>query len=865
MDMNSHPGIFFARAAFSTPGALFLAGMLLAGCGGGDGQDPDPLVEDFGIAYVRRPQVLDNTGTAVQPDIREAESFTPGGDLYYRVLASPSAPERNITGAITQGMGDVKDVEVSYDGTKLLFALRQPDIPNATPADQNKWDIWEYVIPTDTLRRVTLTDNTARAGEDIAPHYLPDGRIIFSSTRQRQSRARLLDDGKTAFSALDEDRNEHAFVLHVMDSDGNNIHQVSFNQSHDLDPMVLGYGLDAGQVVFSRWDNMGGRNTISLYRMNPDGSELQLYYGAHSHATGTNGADVQFLQPREMADGRLMTVMLPFTNSWRGGDLTIIDAGNYLDNTYPTAANQGVLGGPAQADATVNDVHTDNTISPGGRYMSAWPLLDGTNRALVSWSSCRLIENTQIVPCTASRLANPAAVEANPIYGIFIYDMDNDTQIPIVVPQEDFVFADVAAAAPRPPPPVIFDKIPGAGLDQQAFDENVGILDIRSVYDIDGVDTTGIGIAALADPAQAVADDRPARFLRIVKAVGIPDNDTKMVPGTAFGASSGQLMREIVGYVPIQPDGSMKAKVPANVPLAISVLDRNGRRIGARHQNWLQLRPGETLSCTGCHSHASDIPHGQPADPMSRGLPSVYPGAPVTGLPFPNTVSTLWADAGETMAQTLTRIDDTRMLPTMDLFYDDVWTDPNVRVPDTSFSYTYSVLATPAPTTPACQTGWNSLCRTVIHYETHIHPLWSRDRGTATCINCHTSTDAAGMVKVPDGQLDLTDGLDPQVPEHFKAYRELLFQDFAQEIGPTGLQDIMVPGPIDPNTGLPTQVPVPVAPPLNVAGANASPVFFARFAAGGSHDGMLDPDELRLLSEWVDIGAQYYNDPFAVP
>lgn len=868
MNMNALFEISPTRTSLCKLGTLMLTGILLGGCGGGGSQDPDPLVEDFGVAFVRRPLEVDNAGAAVQPDIREIQDFTPGGDLFYRELASPTAQESNITGAITQGMGDVKDVEVSYDGSKLLFAMRQPDIPNATPAEQNKWDIWEYDITDDLLRRVTATDNTAKAGEDIAPHYLPDGRIIFSSTRQRQSRATLLDESKTAFSAVDENRNEPTFVLHVMNNDGSNIYQVSYNQSHDLDPMVLGSGLDSGQVVFSRWDNMGSRNAISLYKMHPDGSELQQYYGAHSHDTGTSGADVHFLQPREASDGRLMTVMLPFTDSWRGGDLVLMDTGNYLDNRFPTALNQGVLGGPAQQSATVNVVHTDNTISPGGRYRSAWPLLDGTNRALVSWSSCRLFENTQIVPCTPAELGNPAAVEANPIYGIFIYDMDNDTQIPVVTPQEGYLFTEVVAAAPRSLPSIIFDKVAGGGLDQQALDEGVGILDIRSVYDQDGVDTTPAGIAALADPAQTVADDRPARFLRIVKAVGIPDNDTKMLQGTAFGASSAQLMREIIGYVPVQPDGSVRVKVPANVPLAISVLDKNGRRIGARHQNWLQLRAGETLSCGGCHDHTTGTPHGQPVNPMSRGLASVYPGSQVTGLPFPNTISTLWTDdVGETMAQTLTRIDPAQLQPTVDVFYDDIWTDEIAagRLMDASFSYTYAALATPAPATGECQTSWNNICRTVIHYEQHIHPLWSRERAGNTCINCHTPTDAAGMLMVPDGQLDLTDGLDPDVTAHFKAYRELLFQDFAQEIGATGLEDIMVPGPIDPNTGLPTQVGVPVAAPMSAAGARSSANFFSRFAVDGTHAGMLEPDELRLLSEWLDIGAQYYNDPFAVP
>ena len=28
------------------------------------------------------------------------------------------------------------------------------------------------------------------------------------------------------------------------------------------------------------------------------------------------------------------------------------------------------------------------------------------------------------------------------------------------------------------------------------------------------------------------------------------------------------------------------------------------------------------------------------------------------------------------------------------------------------------------------------------------------------------------------------------------------------------------------------------------------------------HAGMLSAPELRLLSEWIDIGAQYYNNPF---
>jgi hypothetical protein len=34
---------------------------------------------------------------------------------------------------------------------------------------------------------------------------------------------------------------------------------------------------------------------------------------------------------------------------------------------------------------------------------------------------------------------------------------------------------------------------------------------------------------------------------------------------------------------------------------------------------------------------------------------------------------------------------------------------------------------------------------------------------------------------------------------------------------------------------------------------------------GGTHDGFLTAEELRLVAEWLDIGAQYYNDPSIVP
>ncbi|TCK17062.1 hypothetical protein DFR30_0282 [Thiogranum longum] len=862
--------------------ASLMVAMLLSACGGGESTSsagPDPLVEDFGIAYVRQP--VPEMDTA---DVREPATFQAGGDLIYRDLASPVAKERNITERVTGGMGDVKDVEASFDGSRLLFALRLPDIEGADPEDQPTWNLWEYEIATDTLSRVIASDIIAEEGQDVAPHYLPDNRIIFSSTRQRAAGAILIDEGKPQFAALDEDENEPAMVLHIIDEIRQNITQVSFNQSHDLDPIVL----TNGEIVFSRWDNAGNSSAINLYKMNPDGSQLRLLYGAASHDTGTNGATIQFLQPRELPDGEIAVLIKPFTGNNQGGDIVAIDVNNYVENTQPTSANLGALAGPAQVSRSFGEVRTDDQPSPAGRFNTFYPLWDGTDRALITWSQCRMTDGTLILPCTDQTIADPALLEAPPLYSVYLYDFGDNTQRPVFTPQEGMFYRDVVATQPRTLPTIVFDAVPGVDVDQVLVDENVGILHIASVYDFDSQYNALGGPAAdlsmLADPQQILADQRPARFLRLVKAVSLPDDTIVNLMGANFGPNRSLGMREILGYAPIEPDGSVRVKVPANVPFTISVLDKEGRRIGQRHDNWLQLRAGEVMNCSGCHDPASGMSHGNP-----NAFAPLNTGAPFDGYTFPNTEAAFFADAGDTMAQARTRIDPTALTPSVDIFYDDVWTDEvaSGRLKDTSFSYLYADLdpVVTAPASTNCQSNWNYLCRIIINYETGIHPIWGVDRGPVdTCINCHTNADMAGADRIPDAQLDLTDGISDQNANHFKSYRELLFGDNVQELDAMGnLVDTLVQATdgngnplflLDQNGNqildvngnpIPVMVTIPASPPMSAAGALSSPRFFNIFAPGGTHAGRLTTAELKLIAEWLDIGAQYYNNPFDVP
>ena len=95
----------------------------------------------------------------------------------------------------------------------------------------------------------------------------------------------------------------------------------------------------------------------------------------------------------------------------------------------------------------------------------------------------------------------------------------------------------------------------------------------------------------------------------------------------AFGRA-GNFMREILGYAPIEPDGSVSVRVPANVAFVISVLDANGRRLFPAHRNWLQLRPGEVRRCNGCHESTG-----------SHGRDGTFTAVAWSGAPFPATLA----------------------------------------------------------------------------------------------------------------------------------------------------------------------------------------------------------------------------------
>ncbi len=905
--MRHHP---FSRSPLFPGLALLLAVVSLTGCGGGSATEgPDPGIIDYPIAYVKRPVPVDNNGDPLQADLRDpAADAGMGGDLYIRTRATATASEINVTGTVTGGTGDVRDVDVSFDGTKLVFSLRlAPTNDNPEPT----WNLYEYDIASGSLRPIISTDADRELGDDLAPHYLPDGRIVFASNRQTTAfnlRARegtRNSSGKPAFIALDEARRAKAFTLHVVDSDGSNLHQITFNPSHDLDPLVLA----SGDILYSRWDNASGNDTgFSLYRVSPSGGDEEIVYGAHSHATGTGGATVQFVRPRELPDGSIVVIARPLTGTFGGGDIWRIDVEGHVDNDR---ALGGSRQGGGQRPLSTGLVTTDGSPSPGGRYHDVFPLWDGSGRFLISKGFCQVTLGGQVEPCTPGNLADPTAVEAPPAYAIWMYDPSQQTEKFVVPPEPGMMYTDVVAVQPRRRPSVAVGQTP----DPVLAGDNWGLLHIRSVYDMDGVFFDyGSGIPDLTTMASSTtpAASRPARFLRLVKAVALGDPNAGFpnLNNDAFGPRRNLGMREILGYAPIEPDGSVLMKVPANVPFTLEILDAAGRRIGARHRHWIQVPPGETLECNGCHQHPNDgstpLPHGR----KGAGPASINPGNwNATTL---DTNPNIFFLPGETMAQarynrcivengtcSFSANPTPRVYlaePDFDLDFEDYWFNylSTSGTPNPGIRLAYADLTTSPPLVSDCLDGSvaadkRHLCRIIINYQQHIEPIWSAPRTDAggvdrTCTTCHSTRDAAGNLQVPAGQLNLTDdtsdypGAFVANPNQVDSYRELLFSDNELAVSGNALiyatRDVLDANgnPILDANGQPLQEPIPVSPSMSVNGARAS-YFMEKLTntelnAGRplsgttDHSGWLTEAELKLIAEWLDIGAQYYNNPF---
>ncbi len=145
--------------------------------------------------------------------------------------------------------GCIRDPKVHYNAQKILFAWRR--------ADTHNYHLYE--IDVDGTNVCQLTSGPY---DDYEPEYLPDGGIVFVSTRAR----RWVGCWKTQVG-----------TIHRCDGDGSNIRMLSSNIEHDNTPCVL----PNGKILYMRWEYVD-RSQVEfhhLWTMNPDGTRQEVFYG----------------------------------------------------------------------------------------------------------------------------------------------------------------------------------------------------------------------------------------------------------------------------------------------------------------------------------------------------------------------------------------------------------------------------------------------------------------------------------------------------------------------------------------------------------------------------------------------------------
>ncbi len=848
----------------------------------GSGSDSVTVEGDVPIAYVKRVNTVPMNPT-------DAGEFRSGGDLYVREKSSPSSTEYNITAQVTAGQGDVSRPEVSYDGKKIVFAMRcSANTPcsggSTTPLAQQDltWSIWEYDfskaarLDQGTLRRVMSLTNASR-GDDYDPAYLPGNNgFVFTSRIQDKSSAKSGSapryPGQPGYIALDEYEREGVANLHTMNVDGTNIQQISFNQSHDRSPTVL----QNGRIMYARWDHVAGRNHFSIFTVKPDGTDMFVFYGAHSAGNSR-------LHPREMQDGKVVTDQMPLSGTQEGGALMLLDVLNYSEENTPAKDNVPLNGGQQQATKETMEFGMRG-ISVNGRVTTPYPLWDGSNRVLVAYTPCQVTKKNKVTACaelsdaerarlTESRLQadiNADEIQNNvPVaYSIQMFDMDTQKWRTVVPAVSGFMYKDPVALMGRKEPNIL----PVASATTPGPQREMGTLSVRSVYDTDGLGRMGdavlspsersggvipratggtANIAALKDPTNLAYKNRPARFVRITRAVATPAGSTGM--REAIGETEFE-MQQIVGYADVEPDGSIKIDVPADIPLTLSVTDAQGRAFQS-HTNWLQIRPGEQRTCNGCHS-----PRRGAA--LNSGTLLENP------LNHPNTL--LASAIGETMADTRARNTPSARELKPDINYTDVWaTTTQAATPCTSLRYIGNTLCDGVTPDTANNLATLAPVNGIINYPDHIQPLWERARPAGACVTCHSNP-----VKLDLRRIVSATG-------RFTSYQELLVGDpnIVDGVPQTRIANgaiVVVLGPARINNMASQGDAVGLARKSRLieimSGEEllASPAARTAFPTPGAaapagtpnHATLLNTAEKRLLAEWIDLGAQYYNDPF---
>jgi len=485
----------------------------------------------------------------------------PGGGIYILDGFKTASPRlRCLTDEWPEG--SFLRPDLSYDGTRVLFAYCRyyPDVSKMEKVDKTKlpesafYHVYEMNIDGTGLRQLTHGRY-----DDFDPRYLPNGDIVFLSTRKgvfpqctKANTAGTLEQtlpDSYVRCGGDNLRPCAIFTLHAMDANGGDIRPISAFESFEYTPSVA----EDGCILYTRWDYIDRFNGhfFSLWSVNQDGTNPQLVYGNYTVKPQA------VLEACSVPNSAKILFTAAAHHSTVGGSLVLLDRSR--GNEYEAPLTRLTPEVPFPETEAWHNTY----------YANPYPLSE--DFYLVAWSTRKLPPHAGSTQVTD---------DSNPANALGLYLCDRFGNLELLYRDERISSMYPIPIRPRKKPPTRSTEVDWDGAQE-------GSLFVQDIYR---------GLTGIA----------PGTVKRL-RIVAVPPKVQPHMNQPCIGVSAEDPGKYVLGTVPVASDGSAFFRIPSGVPVFFQALDAKGMALQTM-RSLTYVLPGQTLSCIGCHESRDQAP-----------------------------------------------------------------------------------------------------------------------------------------------------------------------------------------------------------------------------------------------------------------
>ena len=492
----------------------------------------------------------------------------PGGGIFCLDAPGKSMKTRDIT-PTNLPLGSYMTPELSFDGETLLFAFCN------TPTSPVLWRDPEtmsrryhlYKLPLNIGKKGEAIQLTDGDFDDFAPLFMPDGDIVFCSTR----RGGFHRCGAGPC---------YVYTLARSKGDGSDPHPISFHETNEWFPTLA----HNGRILYTRWDYVD-RDAVyyqQLWSARQDGADVRIVYG--NNTFNPPG----MWEPKAVPGSEKIMAIAGPHHGMSAGSVVLLDLSKGIDGDDPVERITPDVRFP-EGEAPLPQIPMlpalcDFDYIPTNFWQATRP----ANRPEAPpeekrWSvhcfksPLPLSEKFFIASYSFDKLLGEAGPNIPNQFGIYYCDAFGNRELIYRDPNISSLWA--IPIRPRPTPPIVttqFDEI------RKNEEKPSGVFFVQNVYE--------------SWPTSIPGKVKSLRIVQVLPKT-TPNANQPMV-----GAANASPGKQVLGVAPVEEDGSAFFEAPANIPLLFQALDENGQMIqGMRSDVYLQ--PGESAGCVGCHEN----------------------------------------------------------------------------------------------------------------------------------------------------------------------------------------------------------------------------------------------------------------------